>query len=162
MSALQPLLTLLEHVSAQRDQLLAAHQRALAAAQAAEQQTEALREHRRQTMQRSTEHFRQAGGVQLMQCYHGFMDRLDEAVSQQARQSELARERGAAAQAKLVAAEQRVAAVRKLIEGRSAEAAQSRERQDQKLTDEAASRAAWQRLAARQDLAADSPGFSAV
>jgi flagellar protein FliJ len=162
MSALQPLMTLLDHASAQRDQLLAAHQRAQAAVRAAEQQTEGLREHRRQTMQRSTEQFRQPGGVQLMQCYHGFMDRLDEAVAQQARQLVLAQERSTAAQAKLVAAEQRVAAVRKLIEGRTAEADRARDRHDQKQTDESASRAAWQRLSARQDLAADSPGFSAA
>jgi flagellar FliJ protein len=159
MNALQPLMTLLEHASAQRDQALAAHQRALDAVQAAEQQTEGLREHRRQTMQRTTEQFRQAGAVQLMQCYHGFMDRLDEAVVQQERQLSLQQGRCAAAQAALVAAEQRVAAVRKLIEGRTAEAAHTLARQDQKATDESASRAAWQRLASPS---ADQPGFGAA
>lgn len=155
MSALQPLFTLLEHASAHRDQLLAAHQRTLVAVQAAEQQTEQLIEHRRQTMQRSGDQFRQTGAVQIMQCYHGFMDRLDDAVRQQQRQLALAVERSEQAQQKLIAAEQRVAAVRKLIEGREAEADRARERHDQKVTDEFASRAAWQRMAS-----ADSPGFT--
>jgi flagellar FliJ protein len=148
MPPLQPLQILLEQAAAERDQALAAHQRARAAAQAAEAQAEQLRQYRGEYVQRFGGRFSRAGAVELLQCYQGFMARLDDAVAQQAQAMRQSVARAEAAQAALLTAELRVASVGKLIERRVAEAGLAQERRDQKATDEFASRAAWQRLAA--------------
>lgn len=148
MPPLQPLQTLLEQARAERDQALAAHQRARSAAQSAETQAAQLAQYRRDYVQRFGGRFGRTGAVELLQCYQGFMARLDDAVAQQAQMTRQAVAQSEAAEAALLSAELRVAAVGKLIERRLAEAGQAAERRDQKATDEFASRAAWQRLAA--------------
>lgn len=148
MTALQPLHTLLEQIGIERDTALATHQRLLLAQRGAQQQAEQLGAYRREYAQRFGGQFQRAGAVELMQCYQGFMARLDEAVVQQQHIATQAEARTDAARAELVQAEQRVAAVTKLIERRSAEALQMQSRREQKDTDELASRAAWMRGAA--------------
>ncbi len=146
MSELQPLHTLLEQAGAERDRALAAHQRSLLAAQAAQAQSAQLAGYRRDYVSRFGGQFGRAGAIELLQCYQGFMARLDDAVAQQAQAA-----RQCEARAALLDAELRVASVRKLIERRVAEAGVARERREQKASDEFASRAAWQRLAAGPD-----------
>ena len=143
MTSLAPLHTLLEQATIARDSALADQQRARQAAQAAAAQAEQLSDYRREYARRFGVGAGQAGAIELMQCYQGFMARLDSAVSQQAQIAAQAQTRFDAAQAALLLAEQRVASVRKLIDKRSAEIAQSQARSEQKASDEFASRAAW-------------------
>lgn len=157
MNDLQPLRSLLEQASAERDTVFAEHQRAFVAQRAAETQADQLATYRHEYGQRFGSRFGSAGAIELMQCYQGFMTRLDDAVAQQRQIVAQATERAEAVQARLLAAELRVASVRKLIERRVAEAGLQHERREQKATDEFASRAAWQRLAA----GADARGFGA-
>lgn len=147
MTALQPLHTLLEQIGIERDTALATHQRLLLAQRGAQQQAEQLTVYRREYAQRFGGQFQRSGAVELMQCYQGFMARLDEAVVQQQHIATQAESRTDAARAELVQAEQRVAAVTKLIERRSAEATQMQSRREQKETDELAARGAWLRNA---------------
>jgi flagellar FliJ protein len=148
MDALQPLLSLLEQTRAERDQTLAEHQRRRAELQSAEAQAAQLAGYRDDYARRFGSSFQRSGALELMQCYQGFMTRLDGAAAQQRRNTELARSAADAAQARLLAAELRVASVDKLIERRRAEAALAHERREQKAGDEFAARMAWQRGAA--------------
>lgn len=143
MTSLAPLYTLLEQATVARDTTLADQQRARQAAQAAAAQSEQLTSYRREYARRFGVGAGQAGAIELMQCYQGFMARLDSAVSQQAQIAALAQTRFEAAQATLLLAEQRLASVRKLIDKRSAEIAHAQARSEQKASDEFASRAAW-------------------
>ena len=143
MTSLAPLQTLLEQATAARDSALADQQRARQAAEAAAAQAEQLTAYRRDYARRFGIGAGQAGTIELMRCYQGFMARLDSAVGQQAHIAAQAQTRFDAAQAALLLAEQRVAAVRKLIERRSAEIAHAQARSEQKASDEFASRAAW-------------------
>lgn len=156
MADTQALDTLLEQATGARDSALDAHRRALGAAEAARRQGEQLAEYRREYVRRFGFQPGRAGAVEVLRCYQGFMARLDDAVAQQAQVAAQAGRRADEAQAALRAAELRVASVRKLIERRAAEALQRRERAEQKASDEFASRAAWQRLAAA---GADGFGF---
>jgi flagellar protein FliJ len=139
--------TLLDHAVAQRDNALAAHRRALVALQGAQAQAEQLVAHRRDTMERAGARTQSNANLVMMQSYQGFMQRLDEAVRQQQVRVDTALQRRESAEHLLVAAEQRVASVRKLIEGRLALAGQLAAKIEQKASDEFASRMAWQREA---------------
>jgi flagellar protein FliJ len=133
MTDLQPLLTLLGQAERERDEALAQSQRRDTAERAAQAQSEQLLGYRRDYEQRWGEHFSRQSKVELLHCYQGFIQRLSQAIAQQA-------------QAALHAAEMRVASVRKLIERRVGEQQRSEEKRDQKQTDEFAARVAWQRL----------------
>jgi flagellar FliJ protein len=159
MSDILALQTLSEHAGATRDKALAVHRHALAAHQSAQAQQDQLVDYRREYAQRFGSQFQRGGAIELLQCYQGFMARLDDAVAQQGRVVAQAEARAADAKSALLAAELRVASVHKLIERRTAEASARGERRDQKATDEFASRAAWQRLAAA---GADGFGFGAA
>ncbi len=148
MDPLQPLLSLLEQARAERDQALAERQRRLGALQAAEAQAAQLAGYREDYARRFGTAFQRSGALELMQCYQGFMTRLDDAVAQQRRNTELTRSAADAAQAAVLAAELRVASVEKLVERRRADAALVQQRLEQKAGDELASRMAWQRGAA--------------
>ena len=100
-------------------------------------------QHRADYIARWQQQFHQAGGIEIVQCYRSFMQRLDQAMAQltlQQRQAEhnLQRQRH-----RLVEAEKRVAAIGKLISRRVETHQRAEQRRDQKHTDEAAQRAAW-------------------
>ena len=145
MDTLQPLVSLLEQTRAERDQALAEHQRQQRAAQAAQAQAEQLAGYRSEYAQRFGTSFQRSGALELMQCYQGFMTRLDGAVEQQQRTVAHAAARADTAQAALLAVELRVASVEKLIERRRAELALVQQRREQKAGDEFAARMSWQR-----------------
>jgi flagellar FliJ protein len=145
MTAPHALQTLLDHAIAQRDNALAAHRRALVALQGAQAQAEQLVAHRNDTIERAGAKAQQTANLVMMQSYQGFMHRLDEAVRQQQARVDAALFRRQGAEQMLVAAELRVASVRKLIEGRLMLADQAAARVEQKASDEFASRMAWQR-----------------
>ena len=92
------------------------------------------------------------GAIDTFQTYQGFMGRLSLAVNQQQGAVAHAARRADAARQVVREHELRVASVRKLIERRLAELRIAADRRDQKQTDEFASRAAWNRLAAQQAL----------
>jgi flagellar FliJ protein len=148
MDPLQPLLSLLEQARAERDQALAEQQRRANALRSAEAQAAQLAGYRDEYARRFGNTFHRSGALELMQCYQGFMARLDDAAAQQRRNTELARSAADAAQAQLLAAELRVASVDKLVERRRAEATLAQQRREQKAGDEFASRMTWQRNAA--------------
>lgn len=148
MNDIQPLMALLSHAERERDEALAHRQRMREALEAARTQAEQLVAYRRDYEQRWAERFAQAGQVQLLHSYHGFVTRLTQAIEHQDRvvaQSERQLER---ATETLQQQELRVASVLKLIERRVAEIEKTREQREQRSLDELASRAAWNRLAA--------------
>ncbi len=148
MNDLQPLIALLAQTESERDTALAHHQRIQSAHQAAQAQAAQLVDYRRDYEQRWGERFASAGHIELVTSYHGFMNRLTQAVDHQARVAEQASAQLDRAGAALVEQELRVASVRKLIERRVQELQRRGERREQNQLDELASRAAWNRLAA--------------
>jgi flagellar FliJ protein len=148
MKEIQPLMALLSHAEGERDEALAHRQRMREALEAARTQAEQLLAYRRDYEQRWAERFAQAGQVQLLHSYHGFVTRLTQAIEHQDRvvvQAERQLERAADA---LQQQELRVASVLKLIERRMAEIERTSAQREQRSLDELASRAAWNRLAA--------------
>jgi flagellar FliJ protein len=144
----QSLTILLGQNERQRDAALADHQRAQAACEAAARQVDELRTYRREYEQRWGAQFAREGQIELVRCYQSFMERLTQAVEQQARIAEHAAQRLDHALGVLRGAEMRCASVRKLMERRVLEERLAGDRRDQKQTDEAATRAAWVRIGA--------------
>jgi flagellar FliJ protein len=143
---LQPLMALLAQAERERDDTLAHSQRLDAAHRAAQAQADQLLDYRRDYEQRWGGHFSRQAKVELLHCYQGFIDRLSQAIEQQARAAGHAGEQAGVARAALREAELRVASVRRLIERRVGEMQLRNDRREQKQTDEFAARAAWQRL----------------
>jgi flagellar FliJ protein len=148
MKDLQPLMALLSHAESERDEALAHRQRMREALDAARAQAEQLLAYRRDYEQRWGERFAQPGGVQLLQSYHGFVNRLTLAIEHQGRVAEQSERKLERADETLQQQELRVASVLKLIERRVNEIELRGERNEQRQLDEIASRAAWNRLAA--------------
>ena len=149
MTDLQPLTLLLDQHERQRDAAIAEHQRTMQASTAAAAQAEQLHTYRRDYEQRWSEQFKREGTMELVRCYHSFMERLNQAVDQQKSLAEFAAQKVETALVALRECELRCASVRKLIERRTQEHRVVEERRDQKQTDEQASRIAWNRLGAQ-------------
>lgn len=146
--ALQPLSALLSHAERERDEALAHRQHMQQALESARTQAEQLVAYRRDYEQRWAQRFTEAGQVQLLHSYHGFVTRLTQAIEHQQRvvvQAERQLERALEA---LQQQELRVASVLKLVERRVAEIEKAGAQREQRSLDELASRAAWNRLAA--------------
>jgi flagellar FliJ protein len=137
--------TLLGHAEQARDAAAAGLRQVEALVAQAEQQAKALHESRGEYDQRWTTRFQQAGTPELLHCHRGFGQRLDQAISHQQTNTRHLGQRLAQARSLLLTREQRVAAVRKLIERRQAEMLAVANRRDQRATDEAAQRAASHR-----------------
>lgn len=148
MKDLQPLMALLSHAESERDAALGQRQRAQQAVDAARTQSEQLVAYRRDYEQRWSERFAQPGQVDVLRCYHGFAERLTQAIEHQARMTAQAERQLERTSAALQQLELRVASVLKLIERRVAEIERQGARSEQRSLDELASRAAWNRLAA--------------
>lgn len=148
MPELKPLMALLEQAERERDEAQQLRQHALAQANAAQEQAEQLLAYRRDYEQRWSTRFGAAGQMELVHCYHGFVTRLTQAVEHQARVARHAAGQAERAAQALQQQELRVASVRKLIERRVQELQRRGARLEQRQTDELASRAAWNRLAA--------------
>lgn len=142
-ASLQSLKTLLELAEGERDAARAALRAAEESARRAEAQAGQLDDHRDQYRERWMAQFRQSATATLLQCHHGFAQRLDQAIEQQRQQCAQNDQRVTRARQQLQAREQRVAAVRKLIERRLLALQKQADRHEQKQTDEAAQRAAW-------------------
>ena len=143
MTDLQPLTMLLDHHQRQRDAAIVEHQRVRVASEAAAAQAAELLAYRREYQQRWQTQFRQAAQIEVLRHYQSFMERLTQAVEQQARIAEHAQAQVEHALVALRDTELRCASVRKLIERRTHEQRAGIQRLEQKRSDEFASRAAW-------------------
>ncbi len=142
---MNPLQTLLTQAETQRDAALAAMRDAEMSALRSRTQADQLRDYRVEYEQRWALQFTRACAIEIVQCYRSFMERLDQALSQQSRACELAEQNVIRARAALTECELRVASVRKLIERRCKELQHQENRLDQRRADEAGQRASWAR-----------------
>lgn len=141
MSALQPLLMVLEAAEKARDDAKSELEAGRRAHEAAQKQAQSLHDWRKEYQTKWQSQFRQAGGMEIIRCYQDFMQRLGDAVSEQDRRVEQTHSYMARCRELLIERERKVVAVGQLIERRQQEAALSQRRQEQKATDEIASRA---------------------
>lgn len=136
--SLGSLLLLLERATQERDRLAGELRRAEAQTLRARQQGEQLAGYRSEYRQRWSTQFGQGSAVEIVHCYHSFMQRLDEAMAQQQQQVDAAASQEATLRQALLQAELRAASVRKLIERRQAEQRHRQARREQRQTDETA------------------------
>lgn len=135
---------LLERERADRDAAAAALRQAHLHAERMSRQVAHFERHRADYAARWQGEFQRSGGIEIVQCYRSFMQRLDQAVGQLQLQQSQAQAALTRAQALLADAERRVAAIEKLLARRAAQHRLRLHRDEQKLTDEAAQRSAWQ------------------
>jgi flagellar protein FliJ len=151
MPTLQALNQLLDHERRTRDDAVLGLRDADAACGRADAQALQLGAYRNEYVERWSARFRAPGSVALMQCYQGFMARLDQAIVQQQAAVLAAHKRLEQARLTLREFERRVASVEKLIERRRLQMQRQHARREQSLTDETAQRMHTQRLAHRHD-----------
>jgi len=138
LESLTTLNLLLDRATQERDRLAGELRRGEDVALRARRQGEQLTAYRGEYLQRWGQQFGRGGAIEIVHCYQSFMQRLDEAVSQQQRQIDAAEQGVAAVRQMLLQAELRVASVKKLIERRQADTRRLEERRDQRQTDETA------------------------
>ena len=155
MNSILMLQTLLQRAEAERDTALSVLRQVEGLVQQAELQARQLLDYRNDYDQRWSSRFRTSGTTVLLHCHRGFGQRLDHAIGHQQTNTQHLGNRLQQARDVLLAREQRVAGVRKLIERRQGELQKIAARRDQQATDEAAQRAAG---AARASAAAAGPG----
>ncbi|HEX2541140.1 MAG TPA: flagellar FliJ family protein [Caldimonas sp.] len=137
---------LLAQAERQRDEALAAQMKAEAAERSAVNQAEQLVVYRREYEQRWSAEFCRDGKIELVRCYQGFMERLSQAVDQQARIAAQAVLQAERATASVQGHEMRTAALKKLLERRVGEASRLGIEREQRSSDDQAARAAWARM----------------
>ncbi len=140
MNSIALLQTLLQRAEDDRDIAITVLRQAEAMVERAEAQARQLLDYRSEYDQRWTTRFQQSGTTELLHCHRGFSQRLDQAINFQTTNTSHLGNRVQQARQVLLAREQRVAAVRKLIERRQAELQKIAHRRDQNATDEAAQR----------------------
>lgn len=153
--SLDALLALLELERQQRDQALLGLRDAQSVAERAHTQAQTLSDYRSEYADRWTGRFRTQGSIELVQCYQGFMQRLDQALAQQRAIVEQAKARLQQAQAALREREQRLGSVEKLIERRRQEQHRHAARREQSLADEVALRQHERKRLAQRDPGTD-------
>ncbi len=142
---LDTLALLLERASAERDRLAGELRRAEEVQRHQQAQADHLAAYREEYVQRWSRQFGRGGAIEIVQCYQSFMQRLEEAMLQQAAQVERASSVLNQLRDALQQAEMRVASVRKLIDRRLQERARAEQRREQKQSDEAAQHLAHRR-----------------
>jgi flagellar FliJ protein len=140
MKRLALLRLLLEREEKRRDEQMAAVRNAVANAEAQQQQGDGLNGYRTEYCAKWSTQFQQAAQMEILRSYHGFLSRLDAAITQQKSVIEHAHRMVAAQRQRLVEREIRVATVQRLIERREALLAKVADRRDQKNLDELAQR----------------------
>jgi flagellar protein FliJ len=148
MPTMQALLQLLDHERRVRDAALLGLLDAEGSAEQADAQAQQLNAYRSEYVQRWSARFREPGSVTLMQCYQGFMQRLEQAIAQQRGIAQLARERLEQARLTLSDNERRVASVAKLVERRDQQEQRRAAHREQSSNDEIARAAHARRHAA--------------
>jgi len=142
MKRLALLRTLLEREQKRRDEQMAQVRCAVANVQAQQQQVDGLTGYRTEYCQKWSAQFRQAATIEILRSYHGFLSRLDQAITQQQAVVEHAQRMVEAHRQRLVEREIRVATVERLIRRREAMLAKVADRREQKNLDELAQRLA--------------------
>lgn len=132
--------TLLQHAERQRDEALGLLARAEDLAVRMNAQTQQLLAYRDDYRQRHPALGGRSASIELLRCHQGFMQRLDQAITQQRQQQRLADNGVVQQRAALLELQTRAAAVKKLIERRGQEERQREARLDQRRSDEAARR----------------------
>ena len=140
MKRLAMLQTLLEREQKRRDDAQAAMRAAQANVAAQQQQADGLTGYRSEYCRKWSAQFQQAASMEILRSYHGFLARLDQAVTQQQAVVAHAQRGVDAARQRLVEREVRVATVERLIQRRQALLARIADRRDQKNLDEMAAR----------------------
>ena len=140
MKRLALLRTLLEREQKRRDEQMAQVRNAVANVEAQQQQADGLTTYRTEYCQKWSAQFRQAAQIEILRSYHGFLARLDQAITQQESVVEHAGRMVDAQRQRLVEREIRVATVERLIKRREAMLAKIADRRDQKNLDELAQR----------------------
>ena len=140
MNDLQPLLSLLSQAENDRDAALAAQSRALNHLEGLQNQTQQLLDYRKEYEQRWTEQFKTQGTIEVLRYYQSFTERLSQALAHQQRCEAQAEQQLQSVRAMVMSCEMKVASVKKLLDRRVSERAKLADRQEQKLTDEFASR----------------------
>lgn len=140
MKRLALLRTLLEREQKRRDEQRAHVRAAAANVETQQQQADGLTGYRAEYCQKWSAQFRQAAQMEILRSYHGFLSRLDQAISQQQSVVEHAKRMAEAQRQRLVEREIRVATVERLIQRREALLAKAADRRDQKNLDELAQR----------------------
>lgn len=133
---------LLNRAEQERDSALMVLRQAEAQLQQADGQAQQLRDYRQDYDQRWTARFRESGTGALLHCHRGFGERLELAIAHQQGNLQHLQTRVERARQALLQREQRVAAVRKLIERRQAELLVTAYRREQRATDAQARSAA--------------------
>lgn len=141
----QSLQMLLEHAERERDGARSALQQAEQAHQRLALQADQLQAYRAEYLARGPGRDGRAAPIALLRCHQDFLQRLDQAVEQLQHQQAAAGQRAQQLREALLAHEQRVASVRKLIERRGAERQRGAARQEQRRQDDAAQRSATRR-----------------
>jgi flagellar protein FliJ len=134
------LLTMLRQAEEERDRCAAASRAASDAHAAIAAQYEQLLAYRGEYESRWSHQFSELGHMELVRSYHGFMQRLTQALEHQQGTVAGAAERARQARALLLEREVRVASVRKLIERRQHQMRVDAGRREQKFNDEIAAR----------------------
>jgi flagellar FliJ protein len=140
MNRMALLQTLLERERKRRDEAMAGVRAAVQNAQAQQQQADGLTTYRTEYCQKWATQFQQAAQIEILRSYHGFLARLDQAITQQQAVVTHAQRGVDAARQRLVEREIRVATVERLIKRREAVQAKIADRRDQKNLDELAQR----------------------
>ena len=140
MKRLALLKTLLEREQKRRDEQMAAVRSAVANAESQQQQADGLVEYRTEYCRKWSAQFQQAAQMEILRSYHGFLSRLEQAITQQKSVVEHAHRMVEAQRQRLVEREIRVATVERLIKRREAMLAKVADRRDQKNLDELAQR----------------------
>jgi flagellar FliJ protein len=140
MKRLALLRTLLEREQKRRDEQMAQVRNAVANVQAQRQQADGLTVYRTEYCQKWSTQFRQAAQIEILRSYHGFLARLDQAITQQESVAEHAQRMADVQRQRLIEREIRVATVERLIKRREAVLAKAADRRDQKNLDELAQR----------------------
>lgn len=123
-----------------RDEALMQWQEAVRQAEAAGAQAQALETYRSEYRERWSAQFKQAAPIEIIRCYQGFVERLDQAIGSQQATVEQHAGRVAAARDRLKQREIKLATVQRLIDRRLSAAQQVLQRREQKASDEAAQR----------------------
>ena len=123
-----------------RDEALMQWQEAVRQAEAAGAQAQALETYRSEYRERWSAQFKQAAPIEIIRCYQGFVERLDQAIGAQQATVENHAARVAVARERLKQREVKLATVQRLIDRRLRAATQAVQRREQKASDEAAQR----------------------
>ena len=137
----------LAHAERLRDTTLAAMLQADEAVRRLRAQADQLAAYRSEYRARGPASTGVATSIDALRRHAEFMQRLEQAVAQQALSLESAEITAARQRTELVAQEMRVASARKLLERRMAEQQRAQSRLEQRRTDEAALQQLWRRHA---------------